>query len=113
MWDQCKYILYQYYAGIYWFLFEWQKDFQGMIASLQSKEILSVPKTIVFVQTKTMACKVFASLHRSAVGREHINMYHASLKEYVRTEFAKSGSKLRCLVATVAFGMVSSYLCLY
>ena len=78
------------------------------MTELQAKESASIPKSIVFVQTKNVAYKVFASLRNSANDREYISMYHASLtqhtKEYIRTG---RSSKLRCLVATVAFGMVS------
>ena len=73
----------------------------------------SIPKTIIFVQTKTIACKVFSFLKSVSVSHpECVDMYHASLTETnkvsVRSMFS-GGSSLRYLVATIAFGMVSYF----
>ena len=48
--------------------------------------------------------------HKTILGMKTIAMYHASLtqayKQSLQQEFMSEGSTLRCLVATVAFGMV-------
>ena len=70
---------------------------------------LSIPKTIVFTQTKTMACKVYGYLVKCAKDKQYVSMYHADItrptKEYLQHALA-ADTKLRCLVATIAFGMV-------
>ena len=70
---------------------------------------MGVPKTIVFVQSKNAACKIFSFLKLSAFRSAYVGMYHASLTEFtkshLRHEFRQQGP-LRCLVSTVAFGMV-------
>ena len=60
--------------------------------------------------TKNTACKVYSLLAKAAANREYVNMYHASLtsdtKGKLYSDF-KGQTQLCCLVATVAFGMVS------
>ena len=79
------------------------------ITSLLSSNVAGMPKTLIFTQTKNTACKVFCLLSNSASKKECVGMYHASLthetKAYCQREFSENGS-VRCLVATVAFGMV-------
>ena len=76
---------------------------------LQSASPSSIPKTLVFVRTKNDACKVYGILNKAACSDGYVGMYHASLtnetKENIRADF-QGITKLRCLVATVAFGMV-------
>lgn len=78
---------------------------------LQCASPNDIPKTLIFVRTKNNACKVYGVLNTAACHSSYVGMYHASLtnqtKEKVRTDF-QGDTKLRCLVATVAFGMVSS-----
>ena len=70
----------------------------------------SIPKTLIFTTTKNIACRVYSFLSSAAANRQYIGMYHASLtnetKQQLRLEFAGQ-TTLRCLVATIAFGMVS------
>ena len=86
-----------------------QKDLAGL-TSLLSSTTSEIPKTLIFTQTKKSACKLFCLLTNSSSKRGAVGMYHASLtsetKLYCQRDFAKDGS-IRCLVATVAFGMVS------
>lgn len=72
-----------------------------------------VPKTVVFCRTKNDCAKVYCFLNKSASTRNVISMYHSSLTQYTKAlvqERFKSGSELRCLSATVAFGMVNEHL---
>lgn len=86
-----------------------QLGLTGTVANLKSDEPTSIPKTIIFTQTKNAACKVYSFLRSLAFKREYVDMYHASLtkctKSSVQERFSGNTS-LRCLVATVAFGMV-------
>ena len=41
-------------------------------------QIASVPKTLIFTQTKDMAWEVFHLLHLAAVNKSYVGMYHAS-----------------------------------
>ena len=65
---------------------------------------------IVFTQTKNAAVKVYDTLSKASYKRHYVDMYHASLtpqtKSFAQQQFQTSESELRCLVATVAFGMV-------
>ena len=69
----------------------------------------SIPKILIFVRTKNDACKVYGVLNTAAYCSKYVGMYHASLtsqtKLIIRTDF-QGNTQLRCLVATVAFGMV-------
>ena len=69
------------------------------------------PKTIIYTLTKNSACKVYEMLRKSVHNSHCVSMYHASLtpatKAHVHSEFQKG--TLRCLVSTVAFGMVRSF----
>ena len=103
-----------------------QKDMAGVAKMLQRTSPSDIPKILLlFVQTKNMACKVYGCLISAAFSNSYVGMYHASLthftKERIRADF-QGNTKLRCLVATVAFGMVgihsthfslSLYACLY
>ena len=78
--------------------------------SLKSTLAESIPKTLVFTQTKDSAWKVFHVLQRAAVKNEYVGMYHADQAErtklFIQRGFSNPHSDMRCLVATVAFGMV-------
>ena len=67
----------------------------------------------MFTQTKNIAYKVYGYLIQAAKDRQYVSMYHASLtehtKNYLQSAF-KGDNKLRCLVATIAFGMVRSFI---
>ena len=67
---------------------------------------------IVYVPTKNTACKVYHFLKAASMDKQSVGMYHADLtqatKSAVYQEFLHSSSVVRCLVATVAFGMVCS-----
>lgn len=85
----------------------------GIASKLCADDTDSIPKTTIFVQTKTMAYKVFSFLKSVSLSHpERVDMYHASLTEAnkasVRSMFS-GGSSLRYLVATIAFGMVSYF----
>ena len=65
---------------------------------------------IIYTQTKDVTCKVFSYLRRFAPQKHWVGLYHASLTEttklFMQHQFHNNESQLRCLVATVAFGMV-------
>lgn len=77
---------------------------------LKSPSGFIIPKMIVYVQTKNAAWRVYSCLQKESAKRSYVAVYHASLtqttKLAVYEDFRSSGSSLRCLVATVAFGMV-------
>lgn len=82
----------------------------GLVQALKSPLPDSVPKTLVFTQTKDIAWKVFHMLHLAAVNKRYVGMYHASqaqrTKLSIQQAFSSVSSDLRCLMATIAFGMV-------
>ena len=66
-----------------------------------------IPKTIIFSQTKENFYTTFSYLHGAA---KSIAMYHASqsqeTKTSIQTRYASSGTELKCICATIAFGLV-------
>ena len=89
-----------------------QTDLAGIARWLTSLLPSSVPKTLIFTQTKNIACKMYGWLSQCAATKTCVNMYHASLthttKTLIQEEFSSPQADLRCLVSTVAFGMVHS-----
>ena len=88
-----------------------QRDFSGLAQLL--KECCrpsDIPKTIIYCNRKEAAANIYHFLSHSATVREQVNIYHASLTEHSKREiykqFSSRFSQLRCLVATIAFGMV-------
>ena len=83
----------------------------GLMAVLSSPTPLQIPKTVVFCQTKDKASRMHELLRSCAYQKSVVSMYHASLtqqtKSFIQQTFLSINSQLRCLVATVAFGMVS------
>ena len=70
----------------------------------------TVPKTIVFSQTKDDVYTVFRFLHGASTHKSSVTMYHASqsqeTKAFNQSNFRSSLTELRCISATIAFGMV-------
>ncbi len=66
------------------------------------------PKILVYTLTKNVTCKVYDVLSKAIQNKHCVSMYHASLtpatKSHIHMAF-QSGT-LRCLVSTIAFGMV-------
>ena len=56
-----------------------QTDLAGIAKWLVSPLPLSVPKTLIFTQTKNVTCKVYEWLSQCATIKSCVNMYHASL----------------------------------
>ena len=87
-----------------------QRDLGGVCKVLKSVQHTTIPKMIIYVQTKDMVWKVYQYLQREALKRCYVGMYHASLtsttKSAIYQSFVGTTYTLRCLVATVAFGMV-------
>ena len=77
---------------------------------LATDDPYSIPKTVIFFPTKKEAVEGFAFLQRSATQKYYVGAYHASLteetKSFVRQSFSLRTTEMRCLCATVAFGMV-------
>jgi len=69
-----------------------------------------IPKTIIFSQTKDEVYRVYKFLQTSAKHKHSVCMYHASqsveTKSFIQLTFKSTMTELRCLSATVAFGMV-------
>ena len=86
-----------------------QADFCGIVKLLQTSVNALIPKTIVYVHTKDMAWKVYSHLIGESVPRSVVDVYHASLTRETKSRVYlafKHTSSLKCLIATVAFGMV-------
>ena len=85
-----------------------KRDFGGLAEAFKKQQ--EVPKTIIFCRTKNDCSKIYCYLCKYAHAKHSVSMYHSSLtpstKAQVRDNF-KSGAQLRCLSATVAFGMVN------
>ena len=84
----------------------------GTLASLlaTADDLVIIPKTIIFSQTKDEVYKVYKFLQTSAKHKHSVYMYHASqsveTKSFIQLTFKSTQTELRCLSATVAFGMV-------
>ena len=67
----------------------------------------------MYVPTKDNAWKLYHHLQKESANKDFVGMYHANLtsntKLAVYSDFRRIDSSLRCLVATVAFGMVCDY----
>lgn len=74
------------------------------------KQVCPFPKTIIFCRTKAVAGSIYYFL-RARVPRGMVSMFHAKLttetKNSLFREYSSTTSRLRCLIATIAFGMVS------
>ena len=91
-------------------LLDIQKDLGGVCSRLSVPDPLDFPKTIIFVQTKAIACKIFSLLKAATLSvPSRVDMYHASNTESTKAQVRRNFSghtQLRCLVSTIAFGMV-------
>ena len=88
-------------------MFNIKRDLTGVANMLAEDE--DILKTIIFCRTKNDCAKIYGFLCKS--GDKHaVSMYHSSLTQGTKTQIQenfKSGGQLRCLSATVAFGMVN------
>ena len=70
------------------------------------------PKTLVFCKMKMQCVKIYMMFRKMASHEGLISMYHATLSEetksFLHHHFIDRQSDLRCLVCTIAFGMVIS-----
>lgn len=100
-------LLFTLLVGMYCNYF--QADLSGIAHWLKTLSPASVPKTIIFVPTKNVGCKLYSWLSKCTTSKHSVYLYHASLtqttKVHIQSMFRKQ-CDLRCLVATVAFGMV-------
>ena len=80
----------------------------GLLSSANSPA--DIPKTIIFSQTKDDVYTTFSYLHSAAKNKKSVAMYHASqsqeTKTHIQSEYGSSATELRCISATIAFGMV-------
>ena len=68
------------------------------------------PKTLIFCKTKSQCVRVFNVITKICGSRRMISMYHASLSEETKQSLRVQITNIldmRCLVCTIAFGMVS------
>ena len=69
------------------------------------------PKTLVFCKTKSQCVKIYTMFMAVSSHKGLVSMYHATLsdetKAFLYRQFTARMSDLRCLVCTIAFGMVS------
>lgn len=87
-----------------------QNDLGGLAALLKSTDPFSIPKTLIFCQTKDAVIKVYRLFLQYAPSKATVSVFHASLTPSTKSAtvkiFQSFNSRLRILVATVAFGMV-------
>ena len=87
-----------------------QRDLDGLTTLLKSTSTYDIPKTLLYVSSKNMACKIYHFLKIASSDKHSVGIYHADLtrsyKSSVCQQFSAVTSRMRCLVATVAFGMV-------
>lgn len=85
-----------------------------MVGLLKTTVAALIPKVIVYVQSKDIATKLYRHFLGESVSPLTVDVYHANLtpetKSRVYKEFKSNRSCIKCLVATVAFGMVCSSL---
>ena len=79
----------------------------------KSADISTVPKTLIFSQTKDAVYKIYNFLHTSAKYPKSVSMFHASQSDktraFVQSSFYSASSEIRCISATIAFGMVGCW----
>lgn len=94
------------------FLLHMQRDLDGLAQKLGSQDPHSIPKTVMFCRTKERAVRLYKFLSSTAYHEHYIGAYHASLtddtRKFVYRNFVARCGELRCLCATVVFGMVST-----
>ena len=70
----------------------------------------NIPKTLIFCKTKAQCVKISNMLTKVTAHKGLTTMYHATLsdetKKFIYYNFITAGSDLRCIVCTIAFGMV-------
>ena len=90
-----------------------QCDLGGIASQMRScSSPEDFPKTLVFCKTKSQCVKLFNIFTAMSTHKGLISMYHATLSEetkaFLYRQFTARHSDLRCLVCTIAFGMVSN-----
>ena len=80
-------------------------------SSIPAKMLKSLLKQLFICNTKHVVVKLYNFQSKAARVQGMVSMYHATLteetKRFLHQQFFLPSSDLRCLVATVAFGMVS------
>ena len=90
-----------------------QQDVNGL-CTLMKCSPSDIPKVIVYVPTKNTACKVYHFLRAAFPNKKSVGMSHADLTQATKySVYEKSCSVVRCLVATIAFGLVCGNDCVY
>ena len=89
-----------------------QDDLSGIARCLNSNDPGSIPKTVIFFNTKALVVRAYLYLRNRAYHKHYVGAYHSSLREetkqFISRSFSTSTTEMRCLCSTVAFGMVSS-----
>ena len=89
-----------------------QDDLSGIATKLTSSDPNSIPKTIIFFNTKALVLRAYTYLRNQAYQKHYVGAYHSSLtdetKQFISHSFSSSTAEMRCLCSTIAFGMVSS-----
>ena len=96
-----------------------QDDLSGIAKCLTSSDPSSIPKTVIFFNTKASSSKgtyiyiyIYVYLRNRAYHKHYVGAYHSSLrdetKKFISRSFSSSSAEMRCLCSTIAFGMVSS-----
>ena len=92
-----------------------QRDLRGLAHLLAtSSDTSEIPKTLIFSQTKEDVYKVYSFLRAYAKHPQSVSMFHASQSDKTRASVQSSllslSTELRCVSATIAFGMVRMYI---
>ena len=80
---------------------------------LRSSSPESIPKTLLFAQTKNAACRIYQMLNQAAVKKDYVGMFHADLTKQTKVSmqqaFSGVQSDMRCLIATIAWYVLAIY----
>ena len=89
-----------------------QDDLSGIANCLTSSDPSSIPKTVIFFNTKALVLRAYIYLRNQAYYKHYVGAYHSSLtdetKQFISRSFSSSTAEMRCLCSTIVFGMVSS-----
>ena len=77
----------------------------------RTRDAQMFPRTVIFCTRKNTVSNIFEFLYDCAKDKRFVAMYHASLSDATKSEiyadFSTQQSHICCLIATIAFGMVS------
>lgn len=58
-----------------------QRDLDGLATLLKASSTCDIPKILLYVSSKNMACKVYSFLKAASSKKHFVGIYHASLTQ--------------------------------